>query len=72
MCMMIPNYGAFLVRHADFADTTHFTQPLTLTPGHARLKDHISAMPGQLEAEVHEGGQSPFERLCKFSLACEA
>ncbi|MCJ1435109.1 hypothetical protein MMC27_004479 [Xylographa pallens] len=25
---------------------------------HARLKDHISSMPGQLEAQIHEGGSN--------------
>ena len=27
-------------------------------PEHARLKDYVSAMPGQLSAAVHEGGNS--------------
>ena len=25
--------------------------------GHARLKEHVSEMPGQLDAAVHEGGE---------------
>ncbi|ODH51654.1 hypothetical protein GX48_02119 [Paracoccidioides brasiliensis] len=26
--------------------------------GHARLKDHISSLPGQLDAQIHEGGSN--------------
>ncbi|KAK2800663.1 hypothetical protein FQN50_008047 [Emmonsiellopsis sp. PD_5] len=26
--------------------------------GHARLKDHVSSLPGQLDAQIHEGGSN--------------
>lgn len=34
------------------------TDHANLGEAHARLRDHIRQMPGQLEAEIHEGGMS--------------
>jgi ATP-binding cassette, subfamily C (CFTR/MRP), member 1 len=48
-------------------------EALMVILGHARLKDHIAAMPGELDAVVNEGGPSPFLHAVMFPvLACEA
>lgn len=57
MSTMTPSYGASWVRTAcDMKPPPMLT--LTRTD-HARLKDHVSGMPGQLSAAVHEGGMCP-------------
>lgn len=40
--------------------------------GHARLKDHVSAMPGQLEAVVHEGGTRRLSRRAQLISSCQS
>lgn len=37
---------------------------------HARLRDHVSSMPGQLDATVHEGG-SFISAGCPLGLSCQ-
>lgn len=38
------------------------------TTDHARLKDHVSGMPGKLDAQIHEGGKprGPLSRACSM------
>lgn len=50
---MTPNSGACWVKHPG---TVEADTLLTIREEHARLKDHVSSMEGQLEARVHEGG----------------
>ena len=54
MFKMIPNFGAFLVRSPHHSA---FDSPLSISSDHARLKEHISSMPGGLEATINEGGK---------------
>lgn len=54
MCMMIQNFGVFSVCFERLpAVRTDFSD-------HARLKDYVSRMEGQLDAHVQEGGMLSF------------
>ena len=50
---MTLNSGAYLVS-LDLA--LKHVELTAFISGHARLKDHVSGMPGQLNATVNEGG----------------
>ena len=54
---MTRNSGAFLVRWATL-HTKAKHGGLTCYPAeHARLKDHVAQMDGQLDAQIQEGGK---------------
>lgn len=57
---MTQSCGVFLVSLAHVFEM-EFCHILQLTcfvkTEHARLRDHVASMPGQLDAQVHEGGK---------------
>lgn len=59
MCMAIWSFGVCLVCHT-YSPQNRQQQDTDLFADHAKLKDYVATMEGQLDAQIQEGGMSFF------------
>lgn len=59
MCMAIWSFGVCLVCHT-YNPQNRQQQDTDLFADHAKLKDYVATMEGQLDAQIQEGGMSFF------------